>query len=428
MKNFLSFFKKLYNKIIYSIAFYPVIITIGLFFLAWLSLFAEDFEVVTTLKEKVPHLIIQDRETARVILSTLVGSILSLTVFSFTMVMVVLNQASANFSPRLLPGLISNKRHQIILGVYIGTLTYCMIILISLGAYGVDSKSFGLSTMIAALLGVLCVGLFVSFINSISGAIQIHNIIDRVARSSAKKLKEQKINMSSEAASESTKDISFSQELKMDETGFYRGFDIPLIADELKDKDNVINILAYEDQHLWEGTPIVRIEHSLDEDEIEALRLGLHISTNRHEGNSSLGGMIKLMEVAVKAMSPGINDPGTAISVITRLGTLMNTVLQIPNEVLLNPKDCNLKVIGSTISGKILMQTIVQPIRLYSKKDSSVMMALINALRFIQSNSNISKEKREDVARELMAIAEDIKLNIENEMDKKNTLSLLHGQ
>lgn len=427
MKNFLSLFKKLYNKIIYSIAFYPVLITVALFLLAWVSLFIEDYEIVATLKEKVPHLIIQDRETARVILSTLVGSILSLTVFSFTMVMVVLNQASANFSPRLLPGLISNKRHQIILGVYIGTLTYCMIILISLGAYGVDSKSFGLSTMIAALLGVLCVGLFVSFINSISGAIQIHNIIDRVARSSDKKLKEQKDSMLVEP-SRSTKDITFLQELKMDRTGYYRGFDISLIADELKDKDNVINILAFEDQHLWEGTPIVRIEHTLDEDEMEALRLGLHITANRHEGNSSLGGMIRLMEVAVKAMSPGINDPGTAISVITRLGALMNTVLEIPNEVLLNPKDCNLKVIGTTISGKALMQTIVQPIRLYSKKDSSVMMALINALRFIQSNSNISEDKRGDVARELLAIAEDIKMNVENEMDKKDILSLFHGQ
>ncbi|MDB4293247.1 DUF2254 domain-containing protein [Maribacter sp.] len=427
MKNFLSLFKKLYNKIIYSIAFYPVLITVGLFFLAWVSLFMEDFEIVGTLKENLPHLIIQDRETARVILSTLVGSILSLTVFSFTMVMVVLNQASANFSPRLLPGLISNKRHQIILGVYIGTLTYCMIILISLGAYGVDSKSFGLSTMIAALLGVLCVGLFVSFINSISGAIQIHNIIDRVARSSAKKLKECKNNISNEAASEGTDDISFSQVLKMNRTGYYRGFDISLIDDELKDKDNVINILAFEDQHLWEGTPIVRIEHPLSDDEIEALRLGLHISTNRHEGNSSLGGMIKLMEVAVKAMSPGINDPGTAISAITRVGKLMNSILEIPKEVLLNPKNCNLKVIGTTISGKNLMQTIVQPIRLYSKKDSSVMSALIKALKYIQSNSDISEKKRKDVERELRAIAEDIRMNIENEMDKKDILSLLNS-
>ena len=428
MNNLLSLAKNIYRKIVYSIAFYPVLISVAFFFLAWLSLTIEDFKWINSFKENVPHLIIQDRETARVILSTLVASILSLTVFSFTMVMVVLNQASSNFSPRLLPGLISNKGHQIILGVYIGTLTFCMIILISLGAYGVDSTSFGLSTMIAALSGVICVGLFVSFINSISKAIQIHNIIDRVSEYSVKMLNKTLKLKSHESADKIISEATFEKQFLIDSTGYYRGFDTTLLSESLKERDVVIEILDYEDEHLWKGAPMARISGMLDKNDLAELRSRFQISTNRDEGNSSIGGMIQLMEVAVKAMSPGINDPGTAINVIKRLGMLMEKALQIPDRVLLNGEEDNLKVVGRTVSCEILMQSIVQPIRFYSKKDYSVITELTKALKYLENNTTISKDKRTRITVEIQSLYDDVKRNMENENDKKRIINLINPE
>ncbi|MFP3759150.1 DUF2254 family protein, partial [Cupriavidus sp. SIMBA_020] len=71
-------------------------------------------------------------ENARTILSTLAGSIISLTVFSFSMVMVVLNSASASLSPRVVPGLITRKSHQMVLGFYLGSIIYSIIMLINI--------------------------------------------------------------------------------------------------------------------------------------------------------------------------------------------------------------------------------------------------------------------------------------------------------
>ncbi len=425
MKKILSFAKRIYHKIIYSIAFYPVLISAAFFLLAWISLYIEDFEMVNTFKKNVPHLIIQDRETARVILATLVGSILSLTVFSFTMVMVVLNQASANFSPRLLPGLISSKGHQIILGIYIGTLTYCMIILISLGAYGIDSTSFGLSTMLAALFGVICVGLFVSFINSISKAIQIHNIIDRVTKYSAEHLSLQLQQSAYNVPIEENNHGQTSQVLTMNTTGYYRGFDLSLISERLMQKAMLIEILPYEDEHLWEGAPLLDIMGNFEEEDKKAIRLGLQISTNRDEGNSSMGGMIQLMEVAVKAMSPGINDPGTAINVINRLGVLMDTALQVADKVYITDADHKLKIISNTITCEALMATIVQPIRHYSKKDSSVVTELAKALKYMKSNTNLSEQKKRIISLELEALQRDVEIYMDNEMDKQRVVAFI---
>ena len=131
-KSVLKLVKVLYSRVLLSIAFYPVLISFGFCLLAFVILELESLALAKKLKENIPYLFIEDYETARAILTTLIGGILSLTVFSFTMVMVVLSQASSNFSPRLLPSLVSNKRHQLILGVYIGTLLYCIIILIVL--------------------------------------------------------------------------------------------------------------------------------------------------------------------------------------------------------------------------------------------------------------------------------------------------------
>ena len=119
MKIIIKLIKTTYKRTIHSIAFYPVIISACFFIFAMATISLENLDLIKGIKDDVPYLFIEDFNTARSILSTFIAGIISLTVFSFTMVMVVLNQASANFSPGLLPNLISNKKHQIILGIYI---------------------------------------------------------------------------------------------------------------------------------------------------------------------------------------------------------------------------------------------------------------------------------------------------------------------
>ncbi len=424
MKIIRKFIKNTYQKVLQSIAFYPVLLSLAFFILAIVGLRIENSEVIENIKEEIPFLFIQDYETARSILSTLIGGILSLTVFSFTMVMVVLNQASSDFSPRLLPGLISNKRHQIILGIYIGTLLYCIIILISLGAYGIDSKALGLSTMIAALSGVVCIGLFVYFIHSISGAILIHNIIDRIFDASndyledeLKKQAEMKVGLKYA----STDDW---QTISCNETGYFRGFDISLLSNSLKNEKNQIAVLPYINQHLWKGMPLLKVMAPISDNDHENLIFCVHISPDRHEGEKGIGGMIKLMEIAVKAMSPGINDPGTAIDAITKLGRLLRKFVQFSPVTSERVREGELILIRNNIGAGELMRIIIQPIRFYAKEDVLVLYELIEALRYVENSPNIPGESREIVREELKILLGDVEYNIKNEADKQRLLSV----
>lgn len=413
-KTGLKFLKKLYRQILASIAFYPVLISFGFLIFALIVTSFESVEVVNELKERIPYLIIRDPDVAQTILSTLIGGIFSLTVFSFSMVMVVLNQASSNYSPRLLPGLISNKKHQIILGVYIGTLLYNVLILISLGASDISKNSVGLSTMIAAIFGIVCVSLFVYFIDTISKSIQIYNIIDKISASSDNFL-EEKIEKQEESSGES----HWWRVIRSNKTGYYKGFDSSLMSDYFEENKNVLEILPYKDQHVWEGMPIMHIKEKVPDDELKSLLLCFHFSPDKHEDNSYTGGMIKLMEVAVKAMSPGINDPGTAIDAVTKIGPLLDKSFKIFPKTAEYLHNDHLKLIKNNVTPNELMRLIIQPIRQYAKQDSSVMYVLINTLLYIKNDNSVLTQGRIAVNRELELVRNDISESIFNEGDRQ---------
>ncbi|WP_107037581.1 DUF2254 domain-containing protein [Brumimicrobium mesophilum] len=424
-KKTLKFLKKNYHDIVQSIAFYPILISLAFLILALISIKIENIEIVTNVKKNLPFLFIEDYETARSILSTIIGGILSLTVFSFSMVMVVLNQASSNFSPRLLPNLISNKRHQIILGFYIGTLLFCIIILTALGAYGADSESISLSTMISAIASLVCIALFVYFINSISVAIQIHNIIDKIYFTTEKYLKKEISEHKEDNVEINTVNSEDWTTININRTGYYRNFDISLMKDSIKNKENHFIILPYVNQHIWEDTPVLKIREFISEEDLENILFCFDISSDRHESDKNVTGMIKLMEIAVKAMSPGINDPGTAINSINKIGQLLNKFLEFPAKTTKISANNKLVITDYIITTEEIMRLVIQPIRLYSKCDNSVLFVLIKSLQFIKENPKISLQNIAAINVELEALRYDIEQNIDNPFDRKSLIDLL---
>lgn len=419
--------KEVYGRVVQSIAFYPVIIALGFLLLAFAVLELESLEPVQSIRDKLPYLFISDYETARDILTTLIGGVLSLTVFSFTMVMVVLSQASSNFSPRLLPSLVSNKKHQFILGTYIGTLLYCIIILIVLGAKGIDSSSLGFSTMLAAISGVSCVGLFVYFIHSISTSIQIQNIIQGIFISSNKHMdREIETAKDSQVELQMVKTEDFAT-VYAPKTGYFRGFDASLLSNSIISIGNQIEVLPYLGAHIWEGTPMLRISNKVEDDDLDAIVFCCHLSSNRNDHNDGVGGMVKLMEIAVKAMSPGINDPGTAIDAITKLIPLLQRAMRFPKITSTSLEEGKIILIKHHITASELMQTLIQPIRLYAKKDNSVVATLIGALRFLERDTQISTENREGIRNEIEALKNDIEENISNTLDRERIMTMFHN-
>lgn len=147
----------------------------------------------------------------------------------------------------------------------------------------------------------------------------------------------------------------------------------------LLNQSNQILILPYTGEHLWEGKAIAKIENKLSEEDLENLYFCIAISGSRNLADEEMEGPTQLMEIAFKAMSPSINDPGTAPAVITNLGQLIRKILVHPLCKTTMLSEGNLTLMESSISGKELMRIIIQPNRNYFKTDISVLQSLVEA-------------------------------------------------
>lgn len=393
----------LYRRVLNSIAFYPIIITLGFFLLSILITSDIGQRLSGELIDYMPALAIEDTEIAETILSTLIGGILSLTVFSFSMVMVVLSQASSDFSPRLLPGLVSDRRHQIILGIYTGTLLFCLVILIKMGVSIQEKDTIGLSAMIAAILGVTCVILFVYFIHNISKAIQIDTIIDETYFEGKSRLQVYLDNQK-----EAERGGEDWETYPSRRTGYFRGLKSNFRLSDEEMQDLSIELVPFIDQYTWEGMPLFRVSQAIDEDWTDRIYDAMEFLPDRHEGNEYLGAMIKLMEVAVKAMSPGINDPGTAIDALVKLSDLMCMALEVYDVTYHKDESTTATIIINNIQAKELFRILLQPIRHYSKDDVSVLHVLINCLRSMSGRFEHSDAIMKEIDLELAAIEEQL--------------------
>jgi uncharacterized membrane protein len=187
MKTILIRLRSFFNTITGSIAFYPTFYAISAIIFALLMKWMEDLGASKYLEEVLPSLLITNVDTARNIITTLIAGGISILVFSFSMVMLLLSQAASNYSPRVLPSLISNRKHQYILGTFLASILYNIITVI-----GIDegySQLPGFSVLLGMLIAIIALAAFVYFIHSISSSIQINNILENIYTKSADRLK-----------------------------------------------------------------------------------------------------------------------------------------------------------------------------------------------------------------------------------------------
>jgi uncharacterized membrane protein len=169
-----------YQGIVNSIAFYPAII--ALFFLI-LSFLFTSFDFSSTGKEfksQLHWLSLKDATTARSIISSIVSGVISLAVFSFSMVMIILNQTASQMSNRILDQLIGNRFQQIILGIYIGTIVFALFLLSTIR--DIDSGIYipALSTYFLIVLTIADIFLFIYFLHFITQLVKYEVIIHRI--------------------------------------------------------------------------------------------------------------------------------------------------------------------------------------------------------------------------------------------------------
>lgn len=404
----------IFQQIRTRIAFYPTIISLAGLLLAFLMLHLEQKNISAYLIEVAPALVIDNTDTAKTILSTLIGGLISLTVFSFSMVMVLLNQASSNFSPRVLPGIISDQKHQVVLGLYIATILYNIFILISIEPTENSYQTPGFSVLLGIILVVLCLAAFIYFIHHISQAIQVGNILTAIhsrTKSEIASIVEKQVMNTFEFPNH-----EYWEAYKITETGYFYG----ILDDDLLKlcKENAIKITIqlYKGQFILDGTIGFKTEKPLDNELKQKITNTLLFSNEELIGENYIYGFRQISEIGVKAMSPGINDPGTALNTIDYLTSLFLDLMRKADfEYLSDEEGENWALIRTSKFSEVLFN-VMATYRLYCKHDITVLRKLMHMLKTL-TNHVINSNQLEVIEAEIHEIKADANNNIENKRD-----------
>ncbi|MCX2739346.1 DUF2254 domain-containing protein [Pontibacter anaerobius] len=427
MNRILSRIKFVYQYIISSIGFLPTLISLGFFVLALLVLYLETVGLSQTLKENLPFMIITNGETARLVLSTIATGIISLTVFSFTMVMLVLNQASSNFSPRVIPGIITYKSNQSVTGLYLGTLIYTLVVMVNVRSEFYSVALPGFAIFLAMGFAIACLGFFVYFIHSISESIQIDSILEGIYHVTKRQLEEE-IERDKGAAVPNVFTQGEWTYLKSPNTGYLQSLDEDAVIPILQEFDVVLDFEQPLGSFLVEGVPFARVNKKLDDLDKFTDRLFDHVYFYREErpGINYIFGFKHITESAVKALSPGINDPGTALKATDYLTALFALRMQLTDEKVIYDEDGAGRIRFKHDTFEDIFSLNLSPLRLYGKSDIIVVLKLLMLMEALLYKVKPYAHLKPVLYSEAMLLLHDADESIKNPGDRQKINHLLN--
>ncbi len=370
-----------YHAIVNSIALYPALITVSFLLISLLMVNLDFSEQGKHIKSRLHWLSLKDADTARTIVSAIVTGIISLTVFSFSMVMIVLGQAASQMSNRVLYKLIGNRFQQVVLGIYIGTIVYALFLLSTIRS--IDSGVHVPALSVYLLIGVTVfdIFIFIYFLHYITQSVKYEVIIRKIFKETCAVLSQtcQLPNEPSETGVPERNYPVFS-----DTPGIYTGFDKHTLL-KLCNKNNCTLYIRHPlGTFLLEGSTLVSVDKKLPDAVTKQMRRAIHLSDTETIEENFFYGFRQLTEVAVKALSPGINDPGTAVMSLQALFPLLACrATRFPANVINDEKGQNRIVIRQLTFEEIFTETL-HPIWHYGKGDPMVQQAMLHLLEQLQ--------------------------------------------
>lgn len=421
--------KSLYNKFISfintiqgKIAFYPTLFSIIGFSFAMTMLYLEKEGISAFVLEHIPQLVINNADTAKTLLSFLTGGIISIMVFSFSMVMVLLNQASSNFSPRVLPGLISNRNHQFVLGIYLATILYNTFTLVGINPQENDKYQLpGFSVLIGIILTVVCLGAFLYFIHSISQSIQVNNILDTIYKKAKTRL-EYLLEKESEIPP-NFPDSSDWKSYYSSETGYFQNIAVANLVSICKEEDIQLKILPIQGLFVLEGVPIIQVSKDINDELVKKILSNFNFAKGEFVEDNYALAFKQITEIGMKAMSPGINDPGTAISTIDYLTELFAMRLKKNDQTIITSGEASLIAVSTTNFKELVYQVMVS-YRTYCKHDLSCIQKLFIMFKYLLIQEAHLPEYHDVLLAEAKLLYEDTQKSITNSTDLRRIEAL----
>jgi uncharacterized membrane protein len=277
-------------------------------------------------------------EGARLLLSAVAGAVMTVVGVLFSITVVVLQQASAQFSPRVIDNFVRSLRSQFVFGFYIGTFSYCLLLVRSIRDTGHAGRIIVPTPAIsvAILLAVVCLALLIHYIHHIVHAIQSTHIVREIVRDSIAALRGEWESLDQERgpAPESGSALRFEAEIRPAATGYLQALRWRAIARILRRERWELEVRVRAGDYMDENdTPlaILRTSRPLASRAQRRIAAAFEIGEHRTHAQDPRFGVRQLVDIALRALSPGINDPTTALESLDGISSVLLAGIRLPS-------------------------------------------------------------------------------------------------
>jgi uncharacterized membrane protein len=340
---------------------------------------------------------------SRDMLATIAGSMTTVVGVTFSMTLVALTLASSQYTSRVLRNFMSDHVTQVVLGIFAGIFTYCLIVLRSIR--GGDESGFvpSISVAFSVVLAIGGIGTLIFFIHHISTSIQASSIIASVTDETLKAVD----RLFPGRLGHGSKDDAAPSELHMlrkrkwqaimaKRNGYLQSLDHEELIRLAREHKTLIRMERGIGEFVVQDTPLASIacEGPPDQETADTLRAAYSIDRYRTVDQDCAFGIRQLVDMALRALSPGVNDTTTAVMCVDYLSAILARLAprEIPSS--LRYEDGELRVIATGQTFASLVAESFDQIRGSAAGNVAIMLRMLDALQTIASLTDSSSRLR----------------------------------
>lgn len=356
--------------------FLPAVMVIGAVFLAQLMLGLDRWAEANS-ANWIPGAVVLGVEGSRGLLAAIGGSVLAVAGTTFSITISVIATASSSYGPRLVRNFMTDRRNQAVLGTFVSTFVYCLLVLRSVTSENEQTgrPSFVpyFAVYLALVLALVNVAALVYFLHHIAQSIQVSHLIRRV-RLELEDVVGRLYGPGIDDRQTRTVDGPEADTIVLaEEAGFVVFVNPSPMLQIARDQHGRIELIATPGTHVVVGEPLARVRGEDSEAIASAVRSNVKLGDARAPYQDVRFAVQQLVEMAVRALSPGTNDPYTARNAIDELGGAMVTVARNPNPPTgWTDSDGMVRLVLPVPTAQDLVDAIFDDLRAYGSADVNV--------------------------------------------------------